>query len=763
MSSISPAADPHPAEPRPDASLPRWALPLLLALFALLATISSVVVPPFETPDEIWHFAFIQQLATGGGLPVSGPQTEALWRQQGTQTPGYYLAAAALTFWIDQRDFPELYARKNPYAAIGGGADLLNRAYLLHYLEEGWPWRGSILALHIARFFSVFLSVVTLWASFQALRLLVPERVALLGVALFAFIPQFVFISGAASNDNAINAVAALMLWRLILLLQSPVPASTRDLLLLGFLLGLALLSKISGLWLVLMTVGVLGVVAHRARSWHVLGRGLLLIGGVAALLSGWWFVRNLQLYGDPMATNIWLANIGLRNRPATWRTLVFSEWESLDHSFWGLFGWFNVTYPVWLYRIFQLLELLIVLGLLLALFRVLRARRAHATLPWPGLLLLALWLVALIISWAGFFRLAPAAQGRYFFPAAPTLALGMVVGLSAWRWRPTQPPLLAWGVALVLFTLSLVTPWWLIRPAYQPSAPLTELPADATPLNVQFGDAIRLEGYTVTPRQIAPSTPMELTLYWRALRPMEEFWSVAVKGFGRAHDGPLIARDDSYPDAGRWPTPLWEPGQIIADRWRIWISGQTITPTLARLTVDLYPLDAATGEPGAMLAATVDGQPVPLPFHFTDLIVREPGATPVPPATFAFRPVPQGVTLTDTSAVELSFTWEVGQALSGDYHAFFHLVADPDEPPVAQNDFAPLGDLFPTPHWWPGDRLPDRAVLPLPTDLPPGDYTLLLGLYDLATLQRAPGEGAQSAWEMARLTWDGEAWHVTQ
>lgn len=69
------------------------------------------------------------------------------------------------------------------------------------------------------------------------------------------------------------------------------------------------------------------------------------------------------MLYRDPLATNIWLSNILLRNRPATWRTLVYSEWESLDHSFWGLFGWFNVAYPVWLYRVLQGLEVAIFIG----------------------------------------------------------------------------------------------------------------------------------------------------------------------------------------------------------------------------------------------------------------------------------------------------------------------------------------------------------------------------------------------------------------
>lgn len=255
-------------------------LALLLTVFTCLALISSVVNPPYEAPDEIWHMAFIHQLASGGGLPVSEPNTTALWRQQGAQAPGYYLAAAALTFWVDQSDFPTLYAQVNPYAAIGGGPEEPNRTAYLHPPGGDWPWHGAILALHITRFFSVGLAVVTLWATYQSAQLVAGEKLALVGTALFAFIPQFIFIAGSANNDNAINATAALLLWRLVLLLQTvPDPRrQPRPYLLIGLILGFALLSKVSALWLVAITAVVIAVVVakgeRRFTAW-LAGAGL--------------------------------------------------------------------------------------------------------------------------------------------------------------------------------------------------------------------------------------------------------------------------------------------------------------------------------------------------------------------------------------------------------------------------------------------------------------------------------------------------------
>src|SRR5690606_13444891 len=120
-----------------------------------------------------------------------------------------------------------------------------------HHSDEAWPWRGSILALHIARFFSIVLGALTLWAAYRTLLPILGEAQAALGTALIAFTPQFIFISAAASNDNAVNALAALVLWRLVTLILDQPPAHAaqrRSFALLGTLLGLALLSKLSAL-----------------------------------------------------------------------------------------------------------------------------------------------------------------------------------------------------------------------------------------------------------------------------------------------------------------------------------------------------------------------------------------------------------------------------------------------------------------------------------------------------------------------------------
>ncbi|MBL7063818.1 MAG: glycosyltransferase family 39 protein [Anaerolineae bacterium] len=57
----------------------------------------------------------------------------------------------------------------------------------------------------------------------------------------------------------------------------------------------------------------------------------------------------------------------------------------------------------------------------------------------------------------------------------------------------------------------------------------------------------------------------------------------------------------------------------------------------------------------------------------------------------------------------------------------------------VAQVDTEPGDGLAPTTTWQPAQILTDRYGIPLPPDLPPGRYTLIVGLYHIASGERLP------------------------
>src|SRR5688572_7875113 len=98
--------------------LERRLLLLLLAAFAIVASVYSIITPLFEMSDELWHYPMVKTLADGNGLPIQDPQNPSPWKQEGSQPPLYYYFAAASTAWINTSDVGEVL-RPNPHVDNG--------------------------------------------------------------------------------------------------------------------------------------------------------------------------------------------------------------------------------------------------------------------------------------------------------------------------------------------------------------------------------------------------------------------------------------------------------------------------------------------------------------------------------------------------------------------------------------------------------------------------------------------------------------------
>ncbi len=94
-----------------------------------------------------------------------------------------------------------------------------------------------------------------------------------------------------------------------------------------------------------------------------------------------------------------------------------------------------------------------------------------------------------------------------------------------------------------------------------------------------------------------------------------------------------------------------------------------------------------------------------------------------------------RGGRLRPGSIIHLTLYWESDAPIADDLHVFTHLVGTAYNPRTggplwAQDDQVPLEGAYPTYEWLPRIPLADEYELPLPPDLPPGDYWLTAGLY---------------------------------
>jgi mannosyltransferase len=155
------------------------------------------------------------------------------------------------------------------------------------------------------------------------------------------------------------------------------------------------------------------------------------------------------------------------------------------------------------------------------------------------------------------------------------------------------------------------------VRLATYGVAPLPEIPAVA--LDARFGERIRLRGYTLAGDWFAPGDVMPVTVFWEAQAPVTERYKVTVQLLDDA--GKLVAQHDAEPGDGLMPTTMWDPDQILADRYGVPLPGD-LPPGRYALIVGLYHV--ATGE---RLPVATGGDHVVL----CDVDIRPSGASRPP------------------------------------------------------------------------------------------------------------------------------------
>ena len=141
---------------------------------------------------------------------------------------------------------------------------------------------------------------------------------------------------------------------------------------------------------------------------------------------------------------------------------------------------------------------------------------------------------------------------------------------------------------------------------------------AISNPLHVNFGDEIWLEGYDISyETPLRPGDVIDLTLYWRAQKPLDKSYKVFNQAF--YGDSGMVAQRDGYPVCNSRETWRWDPGELITDNYQV--------PVLDDAPDGLYPLYT-----GLYLEDTLErlpvldenGNPVDTQVHLTDIRVGE-------------------------------------------------------------------------------------------------------------------------------------------
>lgn len=401
----------------------RTPLPLVLIVagYLALAAAYAVVVPPFEAPDETGHLFYVNYVATHGRLPNQNDPAQRV-EGEGHQFPLYYLPAALAVRLVLADDSVDLSPRINRIP--GAAAPDEPRPKFVHVGASIFDTPSDRRAFYALRAYSIALGAGTVIATWFIAGLALrgyTER--LTAAALVATLPQFLFISASINNDNLANLLSALAIFALLRLIRVPNATNTVAF---GVALGLALCAKKTALFLVPVALIGFGAVWWRATNRRSSLARLALAPLIAGGLSGWVFVRNACLYGDPLGTAMerrTLAHL-VDAKALTDRYWIDTFAPELGRSAIGVFGWMDVPLPGIVPVAYLAAAVISAVGVVCSL-RHCRERMAVVFL----LLLVGACLAGVVAYNLTYTQY----QGRFLFPTVAPLATLCVIG-----WRET-------------------------------------------------------------------------------------------------------------------------------------------------------------------------------------------------------------------------------------------------------------------------------------------------------------------------------------
>ncbi|RZS59978.1 DUF2142 domain-containing protein [Xylanimonas ulmi] len=466
---------------------------LLTLLVVAVAATWALLTPPLRAPDEPQHLNSVLRVAHGGGWPKPGDAVLAPVVQQArldvalaTDLPGRYVDRAATPQFADADIVPAAErARTDATTALPHGpaaepddVDQMSQHPPLYYalgagvlhatgLADG-RWDLQLLALRLLDV--ALLAPLVPLAAWSARRLTGSTAAGALAATFPLFSPQVGHILGAVNNDALITLVGGVVTALVVRVLTGD--RRLRTAAAIGVVVGVGLLTKVMAAFLLPVVALAYLIGPGGALGAGTRGRGralggdvvrVLASGGAALAVGGWWWVRNLVIYGTVQPVGIERDLQGMVPEGVVAYTV--QAWRRLSRSFFGDLGWLDLRTPqgFWMTATVVLLALGVV---------ALTARRTWR----PALVLVALpttLTVAILYNGWSYYQqhgLLVGHQGRYLFGGLAALAVIVavavrrLVGGSEARVRAAVPVALAAGLAVTCYGL-----WFAFRGFYRP------------------------------------------------------------------------------------------------------------------------------------------------------------------------------------------------------------------------------------------------------------------------------------------------------
>jgi 4-amino-4-deoxy-L-arabinose transferase-like glycosyltransferase len=464
-------------------------LAALVTVVVMIGLAWALLVAPWQSPDEPAHFAYVQSLAERLALPGARnrPQmsTDQVIADEAVGASlGAFYPQSSPPNWSRQAFDSYVAASSHNSRSNGGGPNPAGPNPPLYYLyadvayliDGGGNAFGQLYAIRIWGVLLLALTVLGAW-------LLAGETIGRRRIAQVAcgaavgLLPMETFISTSVNPDGMMVTLWTWAMWLGARVINRAAPR--RDAVALCAVTAAAVLTKATSYALIPPALLAL-LIGWRRRPADQRGGarrelGVASLALVVPVLA--WIALAAALHRS--AVNTIKSSTG--GRPFNVLQFISYVWQfylpklpfmtrlretsGLPAYYvwlrqgWGSFGWLDVTFPPWTYRVLAVLSALVVIPAAALLFRVVNRRR----LAVPALLLLTLLALLGGLHVTDYRSLiagqGPILQGRYLLPVVALFGLSiafLVSQISARRQAAACGVILA--LLLVLQVLSLST-----------------------------------------------------------------------------------------------------------------------------------------------------------------------------------------------------------------------------------------------------------------------------------------------------------------
>jgi hypothetical protein len=233
-------------------------------------------------------------------------------------------------------------------------------------------------------------------------------------------------------------------------------------------------------------------------------------------------------------------------------------------------------------------------------------------------------------------------------------------------------------------------------------------------------------------PHRTAQADLIQVDARWGSAAPPSRDYDACLKLVNAQGQ---VAQSDCKALCPAWPTSRWEANEVVRDSYAL-RANPSLKSGVYTLTLALadgathaqvgYPVTVGALNIRTLPRVSVEPKPAqPLHARWGDVIILG------------------GYDLqASAKSLELTLYWQAEQRMDVSYKVFVHLIDLTTGAIVAQDDAVPRRWAYPTTWWERGEVVEDTVALSL-DGVSPGQYRLIVGLYDSQTGQRLPAYSA--------------------